>query len=110
VAAERGEASSWDEFEAALDDDFNTPAALALLHKWRAAGRLDLLERGLGIFGLGIEQAEEAPAEIVSLAEARKRARSEGDFQEADRVREEIAAAGWEVQDVADGFRLIPRT
>jgi cysteinyl-tRNA synthetase len=109
VAAERGEAPSWDEFAAALDDDFNTPAALALLHEWRAAGRLDLLERGLGIFGLGIEEAEEAPAEVTALAEARERAREARQFDEADRLRAEIAAAGWEVQDVSDGFRLIPR-
>jgi cysteinyl-tRNA synthetase len=109
VAAERGEAPSWDEFEATLDDDFNTPAALALLHEWRAAGRLDLLERGLGIFGLRVEEAEEAPAEIVALAEARERARAEGDFEDADRLREQIASSGWEVQDVAGGFRLIPR-
>jgi cysteinyl-tRNA synthetase len=109
VAAERGEAPSWNEFEAALDDDFNTPAALALLHEWRAAGRVDLLERGLRIFGLGIEEAEQAPAEIVALADARERAREERNFEEADRLRNEIAAAGWEVQDVADGSRLIPR-
>jgi cysteinyl-tRNA synthetase len=109
VAAERGDASSWDELEAALDDDFNTPAALALLHEWRAAGRLDLLERGLGIFGLVVEEAAEAPDEVVALADARERAREAKDFEEADRLRDEIAASGWEVQDVAEGFRLIPR-
>jgi cysteinyl-tRNA synthetase len=109
VAAKRGDSSSWDEFEAALDEDFNTPAVLALLHQWRAAGRLDLLERGLEIFGLGVETAEQAPAEVVALAEARGRARQAKDFGEADRLRDEIADAGWEVQDVADDFRLIPR-
>jgi cysteinyl-tRNA synthetase len=109
VAAERGEAPDWSEFEAALDDDFNTPAALALLHEWRAAGRMELLERGLRVFGLGVEGTEEAPAEVVALAEARERARLAKEFEEGDRLRDEIAAAGWEVQDVADGFRLIPR-
>src|SRR5438105_12510599 len=43
----------WETFEAALDDDFNTPDALAVLHEWRRAGDLDLLNRGLDIFGLG---------------------------------------------------------
>jgi cysteinyl-tRNA synthetase len=109
VAAQRGEAPPWEDFEAALDDDFNTPAALAILHDWRAAGQLDLLERGLRIFGLGVEKAEEAPSEVVSLAEERQRARSSQDFDEADRLRQEIAARGWEVQDVAEGYRLIPR-
>ena len=76
----------------------------------RAAGRLDLLARGLDIFGLGIEAAEEAPAEVVDLAEARVRARGERDFDEADRLRGEIEELGWEVQDVAEGYRLIPKT
>ncbi len=110
VAAVRGDASSWDDFAAALDDDFNTPAALAILHEWRAAGRLDDLARGLALFGLEAgTEAGEAPAEIVALAEAREFARAARDFGEADRLRGEIESAGWEVQDVADGYRLIPK-
>jgi cysteinyl-tRNA synthetase len=109
VAAQRGDAPPWEDFVAALEDDFNTPEALALLHEWRAAGRLDLLERGLRIFGLEVEEAERAPADVVSLAEARQAARASQDFGEADRLRDEIAALGWEVQDVAEGYRLIPR-
>jgi hypothetical protein len=31
-----------------------------------------------------------------------------GDFETADRLRGEIAALGWEVRDVADGFQLVP--
>jgi cysteinyl-tRNA synthetase len=108
VAAQRGDAAPWDEFAAALEDDFNTPAALALLHEWRAAGQLDLLARGLRLFGLDIEAAESAPGEVVSLAEARQKARAAQDFAEADRLRQEIRAQGWEIQDVAEGYRLIP--
>ena len=48
-------APTWDEFAAALEDDFNTPLALSILHAWRSAGELSLLERGLGIFGLAVE-------------------------------------------------------
>ena len=54
VAASGGDAPSWDEFAAALDDDFNTPAALAILHEWRAAGRLRAPRAGLAIFGLEV--------------------------------------------------------
>jgi cysteinyl-tRNA synthetase len=110
VAAVRGDAPGWDEFAAALDDDFNTPAALAILHEWRAAGRLDELARGLRVFGLEAgTDAGEAPAEVILLAEEREAARAARDFEAADRLRAEIDAAGWEVQDVADGFRLIPK-
>ena len=42
----------WSRFAAALEDDFDTPAALAVLHDWASAGQLELLRRGLAIFGL----------------------------------------------------------
>ena len=110
VAAVRGDAPGWDEFAAALDDDLNTPAALAILHEWRAAGRVEELARGLALFGLDVgTEARDAPPEIVRLAEEREAARAARDFEAADRLRTEIDAAGWEVQDVADGFRLIPK-
>ena len=45
---------------------------------------------------------------MVALAQARTAARAERDFVESDRLRDEIAAAGWEVRDVAGGFELVP--
>ncbi|HEY2073910.1 MAG TPA: cysteine--tRNA ligase, partial [Gaiellaceae bacterium] len=39
----------WSSFERALDDDFNTPEALAVLHSWRDH---ELLRRAFGLFGL----------------------------------------------------------
>jgi cysteinyl-tRNA synthetase len=94
-------------FAAALDDDFNTPEALALMHEWRDH---ELLRRALGIFGLdSLAESEAAPAEVVQLAERRRDARAGGDFAEADRLRGEIAESGWEVRDVGDGFQLVPR-
>jgi cysteinyl-tRNA synthetase len=99
----------WAELEAALDDDFNTPEALAVLHGWRDH---ELLRRAFAIFGLeSLADLEEAPAELAELAARRREARDSKDFAEADRLRDEIAAAGWEVRDVADppGFQLVPR-
>jgi cysteinyl-tRNA synthetase len=99
----------WAELEAALDDDFNTPEALAVLHRWRDH---DLLRRAFGIFGLeSIAEVEEAPPELAELAVQRRVARDAKDFAEADRLRDEIAAAGWEVRDVAvpPGYRLVRR-
>jgi cysteinyl-tRNA synthetase len=109
--AETRATEGWDAFAAALDDDFNTPAALALLHEWRAAGQVDLLRRGLGIFGLAVEEGtDEVPEEIRRLAEQRSKARGRREFDRADELRAEIENRGWEVQDVADGFRLVPKT
>jgi len=49
---------------------------------------------------------EEAPPDVVALAEQRAAARSGRDFATADRLRDEIAAAGWLVDDAGDGFSL----
>jgi cysteinyl-tRNA synthetase len=109
----RGEvraAGDWAAFVAALDDDFNTPAALAVLHEWARVGALDELRRGLAVFALeSLGAADVAPENVVTLAERRQRARAEQDFDESDRLRDEIAVAGWDVRDVPSGFELVPR-
>jgi cysteinyl-tRNA synthetase len=97
---------AWERFEAALDDDFNTPDALALVHEWRDH---DLLRGALDVFGLAsLAEAHEAPAELHALARRRQEARAAREFAEGDRLRDEIAAAGWEVRDEPDGYLLVP--
>jgi cysteinyl-tRNA synthetase len=110
---EDGERVLEEELQAVLDDDFNTPEALALFHAWRAREEWASLRWALGLFGLGsIAEPPQAPAEVVGVAERRRDARGAKDFAEADRLRDELLAAGWEVRDVADppGFRLVPRS
>jgi len=101
-------------FFAALADDYNTPRALEALAEWRREaadgdGGADLREM-LGVLGLDnlLDAEDAAPGEVVSLAEARQEARARKDFGESDRLRDEIAAAGWVVRDVAGGFELVP--
>jgi cysteinyl-tRNA synthetase len=95
---------------AVLEDDFNTPDALALFHEWRGRGLAADVRAGLGLFGLGsLAEREDAPAELVDLAARRQDARAARDFDQADRLRDEILAAGWEVRDEAGGFRLVRR-
>jgi len=98
VAEPRPSAFTWDSFRAALDNDFDTPRALSILHAWRAAGQVELLGRGLRVFGLAIDaDAAEAPPEVHRLAEARQAARQRRDFRDADRLRSEIDRLGWDV-------------
>ncbi|MCW2976113.1 MAG: Cysteine--tRNA ligase, partial [Actinomycetia bacterium] len=100
----------WDEFVAVLDDDFNTPEALSLLHLWRAAGRIDLLEDGLAVFGLdSLAVQAEAPIEVIELAQNRELARRQKRFDDADTLRRQIEDAGWIVRDDPAGFKLVPR-
>jgi cysteinyl-tRNA synthetase len=102
----------------ALARDFNTPEALAVLNEWlrqaSAAERADTgdshLREMLAVLGLEglLAAAPEAPPEVRELAERRERARAERDFPAADALRDELAAFGWEVRDVAGGFELLP--
>jgi cysteinyl-tRNA synthetase len=96
----------WEPFVSALDDDFNTTEALALLHGWRDH---ELLGRALAVFGLGsLAERDVAPPEIAELADRRVAARAERDFEVADRLRLEIEAAGWEMRDEpSGGFTLV---
>ena len=100
---------SWDDLVRVLEDDFNTPEALAVMHGWRDH---ELLRRALDLFGLGsLAEAQAAPDELHGLARQRAEVRTGGDYDEADRLRQEIEDAGWEVRDVAGdpGYQLVPK-
>jgi cysteinyl-tRNA synthetase len=122
---EAGEASE-DEFVAgcreamldALADDFNTPRALAALFELVAEGnRRQLpgaraaLEEMLELLGLEslLRAPEEIEPEAERLMEERERARAERDFEQSDRLRDELASLGYEVRDTPDGPRLVRR-
>ena len=61
----------------------------------------------LGLAGLAAG-AEGPPAEAVALLEEREAARATRDFDRADRIRDELRALGWVVQDLPDGPELAP--
>jgi cysteinyl-tRNA synthetase len=105
-------------FFGALARDFNTPEALAVLNEWLgeatssgrdSAGDAHLREM-VAVLGLEslLAAAEQAPEGVRELAAQREQVRAERDFAAADRLREEIAALGWEVRDGPNGFDLIP--
>jgi cysteinyl-tRNA synthetase len=105
-----------DRFFAALAEDFNTPEALARLWAWvgeafrreGTVGDADLREM-LEVLGLedllAVEDA--APEAARALVEARADARERRDFAEADRLRDELQALGWEVRDLPAGPELV---
>jgi cysteinyl-tRNA synthetase len=118
-----GPSPDWSEplragFFDALAQDFNTPRALALAFDWvseanrssQPVGSRDLRAM-LAVLGLeNLLEAErvEIPADVRERAQARERARLDGDYAAADRYRDELRAAGWEVRDGADGPELLP--
>jgi cysteinyl-tRNA synthetase len=107
-------------FFAALAADFNTPAALAALFDWireanrgeHQVGDADLREMldVLGLENLVEPLLVEPPPAVCELLDQRERARADGDYAEADRLREELRLQGWEVRDGPDGPELLPRS
>ena len=77
----------------------------------RAAASDPLLAaRALTVFGLeSLAEVDEAPPEVVELAEQRQRARADRDFEAADRLRAEIEGRGWEMRDEPGGYSLVRR-
>jgi cysteinyl-tRNA synthetase len=115
-------------FKAALDDDFNTPEALAViqgvareLNSAKAAGQgeraaaLAGVVRELGaLLGLlqqvpgeylkrGVGAATLSDADIEGLLEGRRAARKSKNFSESDRIRDLLTAAGIVLEDKAGG-------
>jgi cysteinyl-tRNA synthetase len=105
----------------ALADDFNTPAARAVLFEWvtEANRRLDAGQQlGVGrlpemLHAFGLESLltadgdGEGDSEADRLLQEREAARAERDFERADAIRDELAARGWQVRDTAEGVRLV---
>jgi cysteinyl-tRNA synthetase len=104
----------------ALADDLNTPKAFAALHELRseaakgAKGAAASLKASAWLMGLlQVSAAEWAAwrpaslavddAHIESLIAARNAARKGKNFKEADRIRDELAAMGVELEDRKDG-------
>ena len=113
-----GEAPDWaksrlEEFAAAVNDDLNMPKAFAalfeLVRETNAKGGSGVLgvfkrmDEVLGVIFFGKAEKEEAPAEILALLEKRSEARKAKNWAESDRLRDEIAAAGWIVKDSREG-------
>ncbi len=109
-------------FEAALDDDLNISAALGVLFNFirdtnkrlaehavqpaEAAAILDTWQRFDTVLGFGMPQAQEAPADVVALADQRQAARKAKDFKRADQIRDELKAKGWVIEDTPKGPKL----
>jgi cysteinyl-tRNA synthetase len=117
-------------FEAAMDDDFNTVEAIAVLQQLRReantkpenamAIRALIISLGgvLGLFKVPVEEWrfrkwDEAPVNNSSsfqeAVDARNKARQEGNFALADQIRKALSAQGIILEDRPDGTTRVKR-
>ncbi len=111
-----------EKFNAAMDDDLNTADAIGGIFEYikevntlfenggqteAAKAALAALDILLDVLGLLPEEADEAiPEDIRRMADERQAARAGKDWAEADRLRDEIRARGYELKDTPDGVKI----
>ncbi len=109
------DAGAIEQFTAFVNDDLNVPRALALA--WEVlrgdvapAIKRATLARFDHVFGLALAgwrpKEETVPDDVRAIAERRAAARKAKDWAEADRLRSELAALGWTMEDRPDGYQL----
>ncbi|MBI4708887.1 MAG: cysteine--tRNA ligase [Candidatus Portnoybacteria bacterium] len=105
------------QFLAALNDDLNTPEALAIV--WKLIKDADISDADKKsalldfdkVLGLGLEKIRkiEIPEEIKQLAKEREEARKNKDWAKADQLRKKIQESGWDIEDTPDGPKIVNR-
>ncbi|MGZ4242301.1 MAG: cysteine--tRNA ligase [Actinomycetota bacterium] len=106
-------------FVEAVNDDLDTPAALALVsevlsdERLARADRAALLlrwDRVLGLdLGRDVGKVIEVPPMVLELIGQREKARAKKDYSTSDRIRHKILSLGFEVTDTPEGPQARPR-
>ena len=101
------------EFKKAMDDDLNTPKALAVL--WtlvrdeKAQGKINTIKEMDKVLGLKLLEKEEIQIhqDIKDLLSKREQARKSKDWKKSDQIRDEIKQKGFIVQDTSEGQKVV---
>jgi len=107
-----------EKFLSRVNDDLNMPQALAVVQELLKADLPDpvklatIQEFDAAVLGLELDReevAEPLPREILELMALRKQARADKNWQASDRLRDEIQALGYVVQDGKAGMQVIKK-
>ena len=117
-------------FQEAMDDDFNTPRALAAIFDLSREVRHTLGQPGAshpgtksllgaaaekmmelgGLLGIISDEKVTVPDHVEKLAEERGRMKAEKRYQEADKIRDKVLEMGFAIEDIPGGrFRVLPK-
>ncbi len=105
-------------FRQTIEDDLNTPQAIALIWEILENDNLNnfykkqLIADFDKVLGLKIESMEayvdlkKIPEEVRKMIEERESARKEKDWEKSDKIREELKSKGYEIEDTPEGVRV----
>jgi cysteinyl-tRNA synthetase len=103
-----------DKFTKEINDDLNTPKALATLYDLLKDNKITnqvkystILELDK-VLGLGLKdiKKDKIPAEITKLAKERLKARENKDWKKADKLRDKIQKLGYIIGDTKEGYEI----
>lgn len=110
------EISKYEEnFHKAINDDLNMPLAMSVVwdvvkNPKKSKKLAKLLEKFDTVLALSLnkksETQEKIPGKVIKLAEERLKARTEKNWAESDRLRNEILALGYSIKDSKEGYEL----
>ena len=110
------EISKYEEnFHKAINDDLNMPLAMSVVwdvvkNPKKSKKLAKLLDKFDTVLALSLdkksENQEKIPEEVLKLAEERLKARTEKNWAESDRLRNEILALGYSIKDSKEGYEL----
>ena len=108
-------------FDEAMDDDLNTADAIGAVFELVREGNLAInaqtareaikatlsaLKEMTGVLGILMRENDAIPDDIKELVEQRKQARAAKNWAESDRIRDEITARGFVLEDTPQGAKV----
>jgi cysteinyl-tRNA synthetase len=113
-----------EQFNIAIENDLDSPNALAVFFEWirNTNSKLDEkvfteidVSKGLNfiayfdsIYGI-LPKSGSAPKDVIGLVKEREDARQNKDWEKSDKIRDQILEKGWTVKDKIDGPKLTPK-
>ena len=107
-----------------MENDLDSPAALAILFDWLRATNAKLDKNELSksdiqkgkhfisffnsIFGILYEKSD-IPNNIMRLVKDREKARKNNDWDKSDKIRQELNINGWNIKDTPNGPKITPK-
>ena len=103
-----------EKFHKAINDDLNMTLAMSIVwdvikYPTKSKKMAKLLDKFDTVLALDLNKPlkQEIPEEIITLAEKREEARKNKNWEESDRIRDEIKSKGYTIKDTKSGYEIV---